>query len=750
MSEQKKAEKQKLGGEAPPRGRARPSGVGGVSGKQCVPPRLYRPPPYPYEIRRRAVQLYLEEGLSAVLVAKELGVSDNTVGEWARRYQRLGDAGLRPQVSGPEPSKLPVAVRAKIAQLKKEQPQHGAKRISQILRRIFCLQASPETVRQQLKRTGDVLQAPKARKKPKPPQRRFESATPNQMWQSDITYFPILGKTAYIVGFIDDHSRYITGLGVYRSQTSENVVETYRLATGEFGTPKEMLTDNGRQYACWRGTTRFQQELKKDHVHHIRSAPHHPMTLGKIERFWQSLKDEFLMRARFETFEEARERIVYWVKYYNHQRPHQGLDGMTPADRFFSIQKEMRAVIERGVAANVEEMALRGRPVEPFYMVGRIGDKSVVIETDRKTVSVRVDGRPMEAGNAMVYDMKERGQHEAGNNDSAAESAGDADIQRKGKESGGAGAVERAAHPFSSEQRAGSAVDGGQHLGEAGALRDAHGPGSEMEAAGCGTAEPAPACGETDGTDAAARCADPCGDELKEVEDATGKGELRSGGEVPGCAFGVDRPTNGGGSLPGTEVKLGAVLAVAGPGALGYAGNPGAARCPGTLGGSGPAGADPATAGPQGANTGVVCGGAATGPAKPDTAAACGTGCPGGGLQLKEVRRLDTAGSESAGAAGGDPGGAGWADERDRGGIAVGSQPQDILRMAGTGALGDGGGAAGSAGRSPSQPDRPAEGSTSGAVGGTGEGTGGAGQPAAHSGGDRANVGGTAQRGAAA
>ena len=40
------------------------------------------------------------------------------------------------------------------------------------------------------------------------------------MWQSDITYIPILGKTAYIIGFIDDHSRYITALGVYRSQTS--------------------------------------------------------------------------------------------------------------------------------------------------------------------------------------------------------------------------------------------------------------------------------------------------------------------------------------------------------------------------------------------------------------------------------------------------------------------------------------------------------------------------------------------------
>ena len=176
------------------------------------------------------------------------------------------------------------------------------------------------------------------------------------------------------------------------------------MATGEYGVPKEMLTDNGRQYASWRGTTKFQKELKKDHVHHIRSSPHHPMTLGKIERFWQTLKEEFLERARFETFEEARERIAYWVKYYNHKRPHQGLDGMCPADRFFSIQKEMKETIERGVAANVEEMALRGKPVKPFYMVGRMGDKSVVIETDKKRMSVRVDGQELTSGQPMVYE----------------------------------------------------------------------------------------------------------------------------------------------------------------------------------------------------------------------------------------------------------------------------------------------------------------------------------------------------------
>ena len=99
-----------------------------------------------------------------------------------------------------------------------------------------------------------------------------------------------------------------------------------------------MLTDNGRQYTSWRGTSRFEAELKKDRVAHFKSRPHHPMTLGKIERFWETIWQEFLSRAQFDSFDSARERIKLWIKYYNHKRPHQGIDGICPADRFFEIQ----------------------------------------------------------------------------------------------------------------------------------------------------------------------------------------------------------------------------------------------------------------------------------------------------------------------------------------------------------------------------------------------------------------------------
>jgi len=169
MSERDDVEGVKERGESPPRGRARPASSAAPSPKPRTGDSVYRPLPYPYEIRRRAVQLHQEEGYSAGQVARELGVSDGTVCEWSKRYKQYGEAGLKPGVGKPPSSKLPGPVKDKITELKREDPRQGVKRISQILRRLFCLKASPEAVRRHLKTTGLTAAAMKARKKPKTP-----------------------------------------------------------------------------------------------------------------------------------------------------------------------------------------------------------------------------------------------------------------------------------------------------------------------------------------------------------------------------------------------------------------------------------------------------------------------------------------------------------------------------------------------------------------------------------------------------
>lgn len=480
-----------------------------------------RPPPphrYPAEVRLKAVKLHLEEGFSLRLVAQEMGISRDTVHGWAQRYRKFGRAGLEPQAGSPRSPgkpKLPALVKEKIVEIKQQQPQSGTRRIAQWLRRALFLPASHETVRRTLHQ-HELLPRTKPKRPKKNPQkpRFFERSTPNQMWQSDIFCFRLGGQNAYLIGFIDDHSRYMVGLDLFRSQTGEHVLDVYRTAAAEYGPPKEMLTDNGRQYASWHGKTRFQHELAKDRIHHLRSAPHHPMTLGKIERFWKTIWDEFLVRAQFDSFESARERVRLWIKYYNHKRPHQGLDGLYPADRFFAIQKEVRAVIERGLQENLLELALRGQPKNPFYMVGNLGGQSVVMQVERGQLKMVLDGQEDRPVKEVIYDMEssnnehkreereeQQGQQRAEGNEGK---EGPDGAQRTTEVPGGAGAVDGPAAAF-------GAVPGTQRAGQpdygmAGASPGGHAQSPGTAHAPAGGSRPDP--GRPAAADAGAQGAD--------------------------------------------------------------------------------------------------------------------------------------------------------------------------------------------------------------------------------------------------
>jgi len=362
--------------------------------------------PYPFEFRLHTVRMHLEEGYPASLITGEMGISTETLHQWTKRYLQYGEAGLRNLRRGSKRARLSGRIKDKIIQLKRSNPGFGSRRIADMLKRFFLMPASTSTVHTTLSQEQlTTKQKQKPKTNPGAP-RFFERSTPNQLWQSDICTFRLGGQNAYLIGFMDDYSRYMTGLGLYRSQTAENVLEVYRRAIGEYGVCKEMLTDNGRQYTNWRGSTRFEQELKKERVRHIRSRPHHPMTLGKMERFWKTILEEFLLRAQFGSFEEARERIRLWVQYYNHQRPHQGIGGLCPADRFFEIHHELKKTLEQGMEENMLELALRGKPRDPFYMVGRMGEQSVVIRAEKGQVRMLVDGEVQNDAKELVYDLR--------------------------------------------------------------------------------------------------------------------------------------------------------------------------------------------------------------------------------------------------------------------------------------------------------------------------------------------------------
>jgi transposase InsO family protein len=388
----------------------------------------------------KAVRLYTEEGFSQALVCRELNISKSSLGLWLQSYRLGGEAGLAPVQKPRRAARLPAPITDQILELKKGNPTFGIKRISQILRRCFFLPASPETVRQRLHEAELMPESspPKKRNMVRP--RFFERATPNQMWQTDIFTFRLGGRYAYVIAFMDDYSRFIVGADLFRSPTAQAVIEVYRVAVGEFQPPKEMLTDNGRQYTSWRGVSRFEAELKKDRVAHFKSRPQHPMTLGKVERFWSTIWQEFLVRAQFDSFEAARERIKLWIKYYNHKRPNQGIEGMCPADRFFEIQSELRKTIETGIQENLLELALRGKPQTPFYMVGRMDGQSVVLRAEKGKLKLTVNDQQNQE-QELTYDLNQ-------NNDQRKEGTETVDPnpvpQRPGQSPGGAGGVDGA------------------------------------------------------------------------------------------------------------------------------------------------------------------------------------------------------------------------------------------------------------------------------------------------------------------
>lgn len=460
---------------------------------------------YPAEFKLRAVQLYTEEGYTFEMLCRELGICKSSLGRWIKQYREQGAAGLEPHAPVPvSRQQISPAVKVKAVELKKVDPKRGSRRISHLLRRFHLMKASPETVRQALKEEG-LVEPPKKKPQRNPQKPRFfERSTPNQMWQSDIFCFRLGGRNAYLIGYIDDYSRYITGLGLYRSQTAEHVLETLRRAVAEYGVPKEMLTDNGRQYTSWRGTTRFEAELKKDRIAHIKSQPHHPMTLGKIERFWKSIYGEFLSRVQFDSFEDAQQRLALWVKYYNCKRPHQGIGGLCPADRFFEIQTELRQVIERGIEENVLESALRGMPQKPFYMVGRMGEQSVVIRAEKGKVKMLLDGEESGAGKELVYHVNESEErseeNEAGVHGAGEVRSGAVDLERTAQAGGG---VPGAGYPVAA---AGELADDGDERdderarlpADAGRAAPGAGESPDGEAAGqsgCGGQSPEPGGG---------------------------------------------------------------------------------------------------------------------------------------------------------------------------------------------------------------------------------------------------------------
>jgi transposase InsO family protein len=336
------------------------------------------------EQRLLLLDTWLRSGLPAGDFAGLVGISKHTLYGWKKKFDALGPAGLMDQPRGTaKGSKLPDLTKRTILMIKQANPEWGCERISALLARGPALTAGPTAVARVLHEAGyhgvEVPTKPHADKV-----RHFERAKPNQLWQTDLFTFVLKrqNRRVYLVAFMDDHSRFLVGYGLHASQSSALVLEVLRAAITSYGAAEEILTDNGSQYVTWRGKSVFTRELEKRGIKQVIARPRHPQTLGKIERFWGTLWRECLEAAVFVDLGDAQRRIGLFIDYYNFRRPHNGIEGLVPADRYFGAAEGIKKTQQARVAANALELARHGTPKTPFYLTGQVGGQTVSVHAE--------------------------------------------------------------------------------------------------------------------------------------------------------------------------------------------------------------------------------------------------------------------------------------------------------------------------------------------------------------------------------
>jgi transposase InsO family protein len=279
--------------------------------------------------------------LSVKATLKELVIPRSTFYQWYKQYLEKGYDGLASQSVERRVywNQLPLKEQEQIITLALERPDLSCRELACYITDQERWFVSESTVYRILKRRGLVTT---------PAYRLIEAAhhfanpttAVHQLWQTDFTYFKIQGWGWYYLSTVmDDYSRYILSWQLCPTMQAVDAERTLQKAMHvahlkEEQRPK-VLTDNGPAFVG----KYLREYFDKQHIEHIKCAPYHPMTQGKIERYHRSMKNLLLLEFYYLP-QELERRIDEWVKYYNHHRYHESLDNLTPADVFFDRKQE--------------------------------------------------------------------------------------------------------------------------------------------------------------------------------------------------------------------------------------------------------------------------------------------------------------------------------------------------------------------------------------------------------------------------
>jgi len=295
--------------------------------------------------KREIIHMVEHSDLPVKQTLAELEVPRSSFYRWYQRFQEAGLEGLdnKPPQDKRFWNRIPDSVRAQVVEMALEYPDQSSRQLAWQFTDKNGYFISESSVYRILK-GFDLIEHPAF--EVLSVKEKFENPTKrvNEMWQTDFTQFKIIGWGWYYLSTVlDDYSRYILSWKLGTTMNAQDVQDTLEVALvqAQVETVKvrhrpRLLSDNGPCYL----SKELKTYLGRKDIQHIRSAPYHPMTQGKIERYHRSMKNVVKLRNYYYPW-ELDQAIEAFVEYYNHERYHESLNNLTPADVYFERGKEV-------------------------------------------------------------------------------------------------------------------------------------------------------------------------------------------------------------------------------------------------------------------------------------------------------------------------------------------------------------------------------------------------------------------------
>jgi len=306
------------------------------------------------------IRLVEQSNLSVRQTLNRLGIGKSTFYDWLNRLEIGGVEALSDNKPSPGIpwNKLPDQEQTAIVELALEKPALSPRELAVTYTDEQARYVSESTVYRLLK-AHDLITSPAYILMQASDKFQHPTTRVNEMWQTDFTYCKVMGWGWYYLSTIlDDYSRFIVAWRLCTTMSTKDVSDTLDDALEFTGLNQvkvkhkpRLLSDNGPSYI----SAELAAYLKENGMTHTRGNPYHPQTQGKIERWHRSLKNQILLENYYLPG-ELENQIQQFINYYNHERYHESINNLTPADVFYGRGQQ---ILERRQQIKLNTLASR-------------------------------------------------------------------------------------------------------------------------------------------------------------------------------------------------------------------------------------------------------------------------------------------------------------------------------------------------------------------------------------------------------